>query len=324
MKIALLILLSLPGILSSQDVNLIADKDPFLAHSLIDNLQASKIGFGAKNVSGERVLFEADLVPYIVSPNLDWLPLFPKTLVVSPRINLRMFNSQSRPVKTPSYRPSLTMYWYSQKVQRACYECFHSEDNSNCISNIKDVFASAFLSVKIEHFSNGEDGTFFLPTASAGPLPQVNFRDGNFSTNFIEPSIHFLTSLHSQGRFYLQWHPNINREQELNDHYGFFRVGGEGVWGGKDGKSFLRARAEVILDKYVDFVGTPRPAIDRWSVNLRYERNLFGWSDIGWFGDLYLGPDYYNLRFVNNLRAFQVGLYARLYRVSGRIGDLGS
>jgi len=300
----------------AQDVNLLADKDPFLAHSLIDNLRSSSIGFGAKNESAEKVLFEGRIIPYIVSPNIPWPSFLPRTLVFSPEIDIRMLNGRSNPIRTPSYRPSLTMYWYSQKVQRACYECFHQTENAECISNIGDVLKSAFLSVRLEHHSNGQSGDFLLADGS------INFREGNFSTNYIEPSLHFLTSLHSQSRFYLQWHPDINREVGIEDHFGFFRVGAEYVWGSDTGDSLLRARAEVILDEYKNLDETPRPAIDRWTFNLRYEHDLFGWTDLGWFADLHLGPDYYNLRFANNLQSFQLGLFARLYRISSKISDL--
>lgn len=308
-------LLQLPS-LSAQDVNLLADKDPFLAHSLIDNLRSSSIGFGAKNESDENVLFEGRIIPYIVSPNIPWPTFLPRTLVFSPEIDIRMLNSRSNPIRTPSYRPSLTMYWYSQKVQRGCYECFHQTENADCISSLADVLKSAFLSVKIEHHSNGQSGDFLLPDGT------INFREGNFSTNFVEPSLHFLTSLHSQSRLYLQWHPDINRELGIEDHFGFFRVGGEYVWGSDTGDSLLRARAEVILDEYKNLDGTKRPAIDRWTFNVRYEHDLFGWTDLGWFADLHLGPDYYNLRFANNLRSVQFGLFARLYRISSKIQDL--
>jgi len=309
-------LLSVSVSLSAQDVNLLAEKDPFLAHSLIDNLRSSSIGFGAKNESDENVLFEGRIIPYIVSPNIPWTSFLPRTLVFSPEIDIRMLNSRSNPIRTPSYRPSLTMYWYSQSVQRACYECFHQTDNADCISDLSDVLKSAFFSVKVEHHSNGQSGNFLLQDGS------INLREGNFSTNLVEPSIHFLTSLHSQSRFYLQWYPDINREKGIEDHFGFIRAGSEYVWGSDTGDSLLRARAEFILDKYRKLDGSSRPVIDRFTFNLRYEHDLFGWTDLGWFADLYLGPDYYNLRFANNLRSVKIGLFARLYRVSSRIQDL--
>ncbi len=316
MKVLLLLFLLSPSFLFGQDVNLIADKNPFLAHSLIDHLDASRIGFGRKYVNNEKTLFEAQVVPYIVSPNINLLPLFPTTLVISPAINLRMLNSRSNPVRTPSYKPSLRMYWYSNRIQRGCYECFHGDNPESCISGPADVLKSAFLSLQLEHHSNGQSGDLLNPDNS------INFIDGNFSANKIEPSIHFLTSLYSQTRIYAQWFPDINREIDLEDHYGFIRAGAEIVWAGDKGNSYLRAKAEVILDEYTNIDGSKRDAIDRWTFNVRYEHDLFGWTDLGLFTELHFGPDYYNLRFSRNLRAVQFGFFARLYRVSSKLSDL--
>ena len=98
-------------------------------------------------------------------------------LAVFPKIVIRMFNENSVPVKTPSYMPSILLY---QRIhwpfQKKIFNFFNSEKQL------------AFLTYRLSHHSNGQDGDYFLPGTDS-----VNYRNGNFSTNAVEVAFSWST-----------------------------------------------------------------------------------------------------------------------------------
>jgi hypothetical protein len=108
--------------------------------------------------TGPGLIFEGNIAPpfFIVSPTYN------VALVATPKVVLRMFNARSKPVKTPSYMPRATLYWF-----------LHPE-------SVAPGRGARYLSVTLSHHSNGQDGPVFNPDGT------VNHESGSFSTNFVE------------------------------------------------------------------------------------------------------------------------------------------
>jgi hypothetical protein len=107
----------------------------------------------------EPLWFEARLVPafYIRSNKKSrWLG------VVNPQIIIRMYQEHSFPVRTPSYMPQLTLYY---------------------LLNRPEAGSSLTLFGRLAHHSNGQQGDFYLDNGD------INFTNGNFSTNYAEAGI---------------------------------------------------------------------------------------------------------------------------------------
>src|SRR3989442_7194289 len=105
----------------------------------------------------EPLFFEANVAPHF---GAGWPKL---GLVLTSKVVLRIRNdsTHSPPIRTPSYMPRITLYWWGP---------FRGTSTS-----------SAFLSFTLSHHSNGQAGPVYL----ADTTPPNTF-DGSFSTNFLE------------------------------------------------------------------------------------------------------------------------------------------
>jgi hypothetical protein len=154
------------------------------------------IGSGLGNM--EPLIFEGNLAPYFMlslNRNKKW------GIELSPRIIIRMYNSKSFPIRTPSFMPKATFF-------------YHLVDNKN---KNKDLFA--YLSWM--HHSNGQDGSFYNTDSIT-----VNTQSGNFSTNWISSGIYIsrptgIAYTTNDYKIYAAY--NYKQEIGLDDSYGQLR-----------------------------------------------------------------------------------------------------
>lgn len=215
-------------------------------------------------------------------------------VMVNPRIQLRMVNTNSNPVRTPGFLPRIT--WFQS------------------FTDTHDWFSSIMLS----HHSNGQEDNFYDPETGA-----VNTKSGDFSTNFVEASIHtnWLTGVRSSVRVYLRQHATgLNRQQELNGQYESTAVGAEyrktfNTTPSIRSKLYASFNYIVAGKDYVvapeprwDIVGTKARPIDKRNVSLKAYIHPTCLDDFSLFIRLDRGKDFYNMRFREEMYKIQIGL----------------
>jgi hypothetical protein len=231
----------------------------------------------------DSLIFESNIVAHFVVNQPSW----PVALVLSPKIVVRMFNQESTPVKTPSYMPRVTAYFWFQREVRAS----------------PAVYGSLMLS----HHSNGQSGNFFDDQGN------INHDTGSFSTNYLELSAYFTGF---SGRWFgwsqlsLEWHPGFNEDRELKGRYGLVRAHvASTVLANLPLKGQLTIGLSAILDRFQHTTqsGQFLRQLERFPISARYTITLPG-IDLGLYVGYYLGHDYYNIYFDRFIHTVQLGV----------------
>ena len=251
----------------------------------------------------EKLVFEGD-----INQHLHFQPRFFSDGVfvkINPRVRVRMINVESFPVRTPSFMPSVTVFFG--------------------FGSTRDVPGSQGFNVftlSLTHHSNGQADSFYTANGS------INVETGSFSTNFFE----FGASRHWGNRpllqrwtkFSLIWHPGFNRDDELDDQHETVKVGLTTSTVRSTG-GLLGWDLEVMGSVFYTIVGRryvliPGPASSRSRIKATWEDNVhIGASlsvgrpemgDLRLFVKLDYGYDYYNINFWRRLRRLQIGISA--------------
>ena len=233
--------------------------------------------------------------------------------VLTPKVILRMYRTDSDPVSTPSYMPQITFY--------------HQLKGFNPLrSNIFYLFG------RVVHHSNGQDGEFFNDDGS------INTTDGSFSTNYVEVGFFLakLFSLHPNAteffRSSVEYHPKNMQDKVLNDKYGNIRWHNDikifkftkdsftSIFSGNDkmesgsenqkAKPYLRAilNTTYIFGEMEDVEAFDFSKRFGGSITLSYNPKYL--EDVRLFIQYYYGQDYYNIHFENTLSQLRIGLIA--------------
>jgi len=234
--------------------------------------------------------------------------------VLTPKVILRMYRTDSDPVSTPSYMPQITFY--------------HQLKDFNPIkSNIFYLFG------RVVHHSNGQDGDFFNKDDDS-----INTTDGSFSTNYVEVGFFFakLFSLHPNAtEFYrssIEYHPKNMQDKVLNNRYGNIRLHNDirifkfsketftSIFYGNDKmesssqnqktRPYLRAiiNTTFIFGEMEDVEAFDFSKRFGGSITLSYNPKYL--EDVRLFIQYYYGQDYYNIHFENTLSQLRIGLIA--------------
>ncbi len=233
--------------------------------------------------------------------------------VLTPKVILRMYRTDSDPVSTPSYMPQITFYHQIKDFNPGKSNTF-------------------YLFGRIVHHSNGQDGDFFNEDGS------INTSDGSFSTNYIEVGF-FLTklfSLHQNAtdffRSSIEYHPNDYQDKVLNNRYGnirwhndirifkftketftsIFSGNGKIESSSENQKSRPNLRAMInttfIFGDMEDVDALDFSKRFGGSITLSYNPKYL--EDVRLFVQYYYGQDYYNIHFDNTLSELRIGLMA--------------
>jgi hypothetical protein len=245
LTLALLILLA-PGTMVSQELSR-RQFDEFTDLDMLKSAHEKSYlfpggGFGLQ----DRVLFEANIAPHLVYPwEISGAGHF--AVDITPKFVVRMFQEDSNPVRTPSYMPRGTLYYW-----------WRSHDDWQ---NTDDNFTALFLT--LSHHSNGQPpSSFFNPDGS------INHIDGDFSTNFVELGLYTsrmpkepgdtqeelalkrrLSKLEQFGEsISLEWHPGIDQTDELRGRYGMWRLNLRSNLSAVFGKAFFGSHIHPVDD----------------------------------------------------------------------------
>ncbi len=255
-------------------------------------------------------LFEAELnhhFHFFDSPDsLPWKGF----VKFNPKIQIRMSNEKSAPIKTPGFLPRATyFFWLTDKDQ-------------------KDSFT--YYSLMLSHHSNGQAGEFYNSDGT------VNTENGSFSTNYLELANYQFQRrfLPEWTKFAIIWHPGFNREDALDDQYEELKV----EISTRTTTRTLRSLKPVVGDtlskkgwyfklftsvSYIitgrDYVIAPNndyPQIVTedadWNdnINLSFMLSLRPpyMHDMNFFVKYDLGYDYYNINFQKEINRIQIGI----------------
>lgn len=210
-----------------------------------------------------------------------------------PKIVIRMFNEYSYPVKTPSYMPSALFYHQLKwPFEKKVFRFFSSEKQL------------AFMTYRVMHHSNGQDGNYYLPLGDT-----VNYTNGNFSTNAIEVAFSWSTidsgrvgKAFMNGRIAYERQLDFEREEDIHDSYYYNKITLE---------SRLIYSQRIKAYVTYGFMWGTRRFGTRHSLDIFFAvKPIPRVSDFSLFVRGYFGPDYYNLYYVNTLRAVTFGIIA--------------
>jgi hypothetical protein len=268
------------------------------------------INFGGK-LKWDDLLFEAEIDQHLHwMDNPDWLVNkgLNGTLLVNPKVQLRMEGGESAPVKTPSFKPRITYFFWRNRD-------FVSEREFR------------YYSVMLSHYSNGQSGNFYRPDGT------VNTDSGNFSTNFFEFAgydISQIRYLPEWKKVSVTWHPGFNREDNLDDQYETLKVELSAMTQrrilslgspGTDPDEAWNYKVYGYVSYIVrgrDYVVAPNPGFPqivpqkaRWYDNVQVSSEIHikppGFHAMSIYLRYDYGYDYYNIHFQERINRIQIG-----------------
>jgi len=250
-------------------------------------------------------------------------------LSVTPQVRLRMvFNSDandnhSSPVRPPSFMPRIDYqgFFYKRPAQRPPW-----------VRSLADAAGGFWLispSFAVGHHSNGQEYCRFDPTGKTkdpsecppwdGDLGKLNFRSGDFSTNYLIERVHvawidldaydFEVRRYAAGVIFEQNPKHLFGGSGLNDQeyplYGPWRVGLQleaswnTGWDDKGKDSGTAGQWGVLIEGHKFFgVGEGIASYRALAEVRRTFDRLFGF---GLFARFYSGQDYLNVLFVRTI-----------------------
>ena len=275
------------------------------ADNLLERLNLSKIAllnqtdnyitFPTDIGAIEPLIFEANINPSFVIREREESNLIG---ILSTQIRIRMYNEDSFPVRTPSYIPTISLYYLTpQKL--ATYRLT--------------------LYGKIAHHSNGQNGPVYNKNGS------VNLIDGNFSTNYLESGI---IKTHQNKRYNalkvfkssIEYHPKISMEEALRSEYSSIRLNNS--WTAYKipfGPSTSSKKPHISLKLETTFLldGYPNKKLlnlDRLNLGLTFYYHPPFLEEIGFFTQFYKGMDYYNSYFRRQISILRFGIMTEILR----------
>ncbi|MDQ6997724.1 MAG: phospholipase A [Mariprofundus sp.] len=213
------------------------------------------------------------------------------------RIQMRQLQSNSSPVRTPSYNPGIRLFY-----------------TNSAWLNSENREAMRYLSLGFHHYSNGQSGLHTDPVTGA-----INTIDGSFSTDYVEFAYYHVTDLSLLKWAKLnvrQYLTGLTWEQGQNDYYqtnvvtvtgktkkqrirlpalGRYDISATAHLGYKFGRNFISANVRAKTKDNVQF-------------GIEGEFVPVGWSDLGLYARWDYGYDYYNINYRNKINRLQFGV----------------
>lgn len=246
----------------------------------------------------ESLWFEGNLIPnFYIRESKDSRLMG----VITPQIILRMYQEESFPVRTPSYRPQITVYYlFSQK----------------------EKLESLSLFGRLAHHSNGQDGVFFLEDGS------INLKTGDFSTNYYEfgliktkfktiyNAVQFLSTsfqIHPATHLSSEELENIYSYYRWNSTFSIFKIplDANDQSQKKNASISIKGQSSWMFGNVNDWNGF---SLNRLNLSLTFYYHPKFLEDMGFFTQLYHGMDYYNIYFDHKLDIIRFGIMTEKLR----------
>lgn len=260
------------------------------------NREQSYVTFGSGIGNLEPLILEAKFSPsYFFARNKKlW------AVMVNPQVQVRILNEKSLPIRNPSYRVYGTFFREMQFWKKSFLG--------------KIFYDNALWYASYVHHSNGQDGPFFVNDTTS----EVNFNNGNFSTDYGEFGIYTYRAK-SLGKNYfsirnlkatLEYYPNAWYSEGLRDRYGSYRIfASMGIVGPQrnlDRQRLMRWLQRSSLELKVGWIfgrmnsTGPTNVSKRMIFDLYYKYYPVWFDEIAFFIRFYHGQDYYNIHFAKD------------------------
>ena len=305
------------------------------AGPLIPFLEGTDVFFSLR----QDTVFEADILPHLVAYQTfsDVVDLseqsrraggrgvkrFALSVSGTPAVRLRMFESVSSPVRTPSYMPrgNVQLIW-ARNVDAVTQRFAAGGAVPGAGSGANEVSLWETHAI-VGHHSNGQDGCFFsdqqrIDEECVSVLPiagerEVNKRDGSFSTNYVRVGLNYRRNLLDDELYAkrewgfrgdIEYHPRSWMDDQMVDLYGRTRLEGGATIASRE-LAWCPKRAEAT-GSVKGIVGHPDSV---WPVVVTAQFSCFPAPMGGWgiFIRYYGGQDYYNLGLLDNIQRVHVG-----------------
>jgi hypothetical protein len=236
------------------------------------------------NPAKKGILFEGQIAPsyelFHLGKEADKMKRgFSLDAIITPKVLLKVYSSQSRPLQSPSYMPMITF--------EACW---------------KTDAVGIYPFVTIGHHSNGQTGTTY---DSSG---HINTRTGDFYTNFVKLGYAMSAAA---------WpHHKIGIVYEIHPVHGWWFSIDEAIKGSYGRKrihcyySYERknVKAEVNYTRIYDSWELAQ-GVSPNILEINFSWRLPGLQNLAsLFTNFYQGQDYYNIDFARQIRQFKMGL----------------
>ena len=300
---------------------------------LIPFLEGTDVFFSLR----QDTVFEADILPHLVAYQnfSDVVDITEQTRRVAgrgvkrfafsvsgtPAVRLRMFESVSSPVRTPSYMPrgNVQLIW-ARNVDAVARRFSPAGATAGTAASEVSLWETHAI---VGHHSNGQDGCFYLDQArieeqciSVVPVTgerQVNKRDGSFSTNFVRIGLNYRRNLLDDQLYAkrewgfrgdVEYHPRAWVDDQMVDLYGRTRLEAGATLASRE-LAWCPRRAEAT-GSVKGIIGHPASV---WPVVVTAQVSCFPAPMGGWgvFVRYYGGQDYYNLGLLDNIQRVHVG-----------------
>ncbi len=260
------------------------------------NREQSYMTFGSGIGNMEPLIMEAKFSPsYFFSRNQKlW------AVMINPQVQLRMLNEKSLPIRNPSYRVYATFFqelkfWKKSFLGKLFYD-------------------NALWYGSYAHHSNGQSGAFFVSDTTR----EVNFNDGNFSTDFLEFGVYTYRAKSISKNYFsirgikasLEYYPRPWYSEGLKDRYGSYRVfthvGIVGPQRNLQRPRLMQWLQRSSLEMKVGWIfgrmngAAPLEASNRLIVDVYYKYYPAWFDEIAFFVRFYSGQDYYNIYFAKH------------------------
>jgi outer membrane phospholipase A len=271
---------------------------PTIVDNVEDNFEPSYITFAggydwSRNIKTDDLWYEAQVYVHynwydncndkLQSCNRDnifrvYLPI---------RLQVRQYQSESSPVKTPSYNPGLRVYYW----------------NSSWVNAANDFH---YMSLGYHHYSNGQSGPHTINGI-------VNTDNGSFSTDYLE-----LSYYREKGRLwgkvnFRKYITSLTWEPEQTNYYETSLL----ELSGKEQHLWLDSTVQLTLGyksgrKYVS-PGVNAHCKDNMQYTAEWTIPMATWDDLKWYVRWDNGYDYYNINYENKINRIQFGLVASTF-----------
>lgn len=275
------------------------------------HFEPSYITFGGgydseRKIASDDLYYEAQIYAH-----LYWLrnKIVPETnhifrLYMPIRLQVRQYNTESSPVKTPGYNPGLRLYYWNRYLVNKSTD-FH-------------YFSGGF-----HHYSNGQSGPHFDPNSGL-----VNTEKGSFSSDYIELSyyrVNYDTLFDWKKLNVRAYLTGLTWEEPQTDFY-------ENILLELSGKKIFKTREKFNIDMYLQmtlgykfgrkFVS---PGVDastgdnlqytvEWSMRPKFSTTKFwDWEDLSLYIRWDKGYDYYNINYQSKINRIQFGLVSKVF-----------
>ena len=258
--------------------------EPSLADIVRANLERSYVAYPLGITGLDPLIFEADLVPNFSVLPRDWHV----ALFLTPKIIVRMFAEASAPVRTPSYMPRLTtFFWFGESA-----------------AHPTAYFSAAFL-----HHSNGQSGPFYNEDGSH------NHGDGSFGTNYFEFAaypVFWKRAFFGWSSITLEWHPRSFENSSQRTTYGNTRLRLATTINTNVGSfaSDFSAGLTAIMGEMEKPTNASK-ALARFPIAVKYAIRPPS-IDVGLYVSYYQGQDYYNIWYDRFISMLQIGIAGNL------------